>query len=229
MYSIIHLLAVALPVAARVIPANKTPQDKGLMGIIFYNHNTNPQHISTDWAKDDVNQYPDLDWVYTILEPEDHVFIATDPCTSPKFFVSPTPNNRTAEVGSKRDHDTAVEATFQGGGDWTYFDVDIEKGFSVPIWCHGHGEEWNSGHGCVNDLLDECPECSRHYDNDTGIYDQCLPMNTVEDYAMRYRLCPDVYVKHDDDMTRTIKGHGESILDLWFSRIVMGLLMTSSP
>lgn len=185
------------------------------MGVFFINNNSMPHHISADWAKDDREQYPnanELNWGYAIVGPGEQIFVPGLPQTSPKFLVGTTPNNHTEEIGDKRDHDTAVEMTFKGGYDWLYYDVDIERGFSAPVWCHGQGMEWETGQGCTADLLAACPESLRHYDADTGIYDQCRGSETQESLLLRKTMCPMTYVKYnDDERTNVTNGkHGMS-------------------
>ncbi|GAB7356044.1 hypothetical protein MBLNU459_g6660t1 [Dothideomycetes sp. NU459] len=180
-------------------------EDPGPVGLYFYNMHPLPQYVSADWATKDIVQYPDLDWTYMLLQPNESKFIPTRPTTSPKFFIGPTPNNRTAEVDGKRDHDTVVEATFVGAYNTTYYDVDIEKGFSVPVWCVGAGDKWHTGEGCLANVLAFCPAEDRHYDRATGMYDQCrLSGSRARASTIRLwrQLCPDVYVLADDHSTK---------------------------
>jgi hypothetical protein len=183
------------------------------MGIWFINNNSATHHISADWAAQDRTQHPNtaiLDFETSTLDPNTSLFIPALAGLSPKFLVGVSPNNHSALVGSNRDHDTAIEATFSGNGGWTYYDVDIERGFSSPVWCHGLGEKWESGQGCTVDLLAACPEKYRHYDWASGVYDQCRGTRDRENLHLRASHCPMAYVRWDDERTRVTQGkHGE--------------------
>lgn len=205
MLSILHYLSVSIAVL-NLVSAYPLAPNIGPYGVHFYNNNSQTMHISADWAEKDIQAYgSQVTWDYSPIAPGGHIFIPGFPTTSPKFFIGLTPNQKTAEIGDKRNHDTAVEITFKGGHDWTYYDVDIEKGFSSPVWCHGEGEEWETGQGCTADLLAQCPEQDRHFD-ETGLYDQCVAAETEDNLGLRLSLCPDVYVRYDDHKTKTSNG-----------------------
>lgn len=178
------------------------------MGIMFHNLHSHAQYISGDWAKKDTDTHPHLMWPNAHLAPNSSIFFPAPAQSSPKFYIGPTPNNRT--VGEKRDHDTIVEATFAGTYDTTYYDVDFEKGFSVPLWCVGSGDKWDSGEGCLVDVLAYCEEEDKYYDANSGLYDQCRNSGKAETVNLWYQLCPGAYVLPDDRATKSVgEGHGE--------------------
>lgn len=158
------------------------------------------QYISADWPEKDRGEYGAHEYLQfstATVGPGESLWIPTLPHTSPKLYVGVSPNERTAEVGSHRNHDTLIEATFNGGYEHLYYDIDIERGFSSPVWCHGQGEPWQSGQGCVADLLAVCPEKDQHHNPATNVYDQCRA--SAENLQLRYQLCPKAYVVWNDD------------------------------
>ncbi|KAF1344662.1 hypothetical protein BDV97DRAFT_425007 [Delphinella strobiligena] len=178
-------------------------------GTEFHNKNSQPMHISNDWTDADVANHPGIVWENMTVAPGEMVFLSAPDDATGKYYIGPTDNSRTAEVGENRDSNTIVESFYGGYAGFTYFDVDIEKGFSVPIWCHGAQEEWGTGQGCLEDVLAACPDRDRHIDETTGIYDFCRGDNeNAESVAIRTALCPNVYVLAEDNRTRTINpGH----------------------
>lgn len=173
-------------------------------------NNTSPYtvYLSADWAAKD---YPldttDVDAALTdddaTLSPSAATFIRGAANTSPKIYLSFTPNS--PSVGPKRDHDTVIEVTWSCAGGLTYFDVDIEKGFSCPVWCRGYGVENTTGSGCISDVFNNCPEKYRHYD-DQGKVDQCWADEMDPDSVSRFREhCPHTYADWDDTGTQTLK------------------------
>ncbi|KAI4828029.1 hypothetical protein E4T44_09910 [Aureobasidium sp. EXF-8845] len=170
------------------------------MGFWILNRNDMTHHISADWAADDHGQYGDhayLQFSTATVAPGENLWIPTLPGSSPKLYVGVSPNEKTVEVGENRNYNTLVEATFSGGYGHLYYDIDIERGFSSPVWCHGQGEPWSSGHGCVADLLAVCPKRDQHHDPTTNIYDQCR--ESPENVQLRYQLCPKSYIIWNDD------------------------------
>ncbi|KAI5207085.1 hypothetical protein E4T39_02084 [Aureobasidium subglaciale] len=182
-------------------------------GIWFLNRNAMKHYLSADWAADDFAQYgnhPILDFQTLELNPGEDYFVPTLPNLSPKIFVGVSPNNKTAKIGSHRDHDTVVEATFESSYDLTYYDIDIEKGFSTPIWCHPQGEPWEKGQGCTTDLLAVCPERDQHTHQETGIYDQCRGI--AQNPAFGRHHCPHAYVDWNDDWNTRGMSKGNHVL-----------------
>ena len=186
------------------------PRQEGI-SITFHNQHGRPIFISGDHAAGDINSHgverlPSLDHK---LQPEDVLTIPGLPLTSPKYFLSTTPNQASPEIGEKRDHDTAVEVTYVGYEQKTYWDVDSEKGLSVPVWCHAATDSWSSGQGCEGDVLAGCQPHLVHTGPD-GVADQCWGEGTAVDVARRRGFCPTAYVVFNDEGTRTMmNGHGE--------------------
>ncbi|KAK4983931.1 hypothetical protein LTR66_008660, partial [Elasticomyces elasticus] len=176
----ILLLAVLAISAAGAAAAEKARRwNANEVGIRFINENSKRTYISTDFATAD--DIPMSAWPQAVLEPGEAVTWAAPPKSSPKWFVGTTANDRSTQ--SKRDYDTIVEATF--GSDCadptchTYFDVDLERGFSVPIWCKtgarddDDGSDWSAPNtGCSADLMADCPAGDRHRDPRSAVYDQ---------------------------------------------------------
>jgi hypothetical protein len=170
------------------------------MGFWVLNRNDMTHHISADWAEKDRGRYGPHEYLQfstAAVAPGENLWIPTLPGTSPKLYVGVSPNDKTAEVGSNRNHDTLIEATFNGGYGHLYYDVDMERGFSSPVWCHGQGDPWESGQGCVADLLAVCPPKDQHHNPITNVYDQCR--ESPENKAIRYQLCPKSYIVWNDD------------------------------
>ncbi|KAK6008740.1 hypothetical protein QM012_000643 [Aureobasidium pullulans] len=170
------------------------------MGFWILNRNALKHHISADFSTKDFDRYGPHDYLKfttATVGPGENLWIPTLPGISPKLYVGVSPNNNTADVGSHRDHDTVIEATFNGGYGHLYYDIDIEKGFSSPVWCHGQGDAWEDGHGCLADLLSVCPEKDQHRHPATGLYDQCLAADDNIDF--RRHCCPKSYVLPQDD------------------------------
>ena len=187
-------------------PISCHPAPTGHTGIWFRNEHPLDQYLSVDFAEKDMAAHPDLVAQDMTIAATEHIFLPMRPGMSPKFFLSPTPNNRSAEVGDKRDSDTAVEVTFAGFQGHTYYDVDIERGFSVPVWCYGYDQDWEDGSGCLADLLDGCPEHLKHFDESSGMHDQCLGDGSEASVMRRRKMCPQVYVQSDDEQTRAQVG-----------------------
>lgn len=177
---------------------------EGQCGIFFNNTTPVPMFLSGDWAAEDYDEYGDqLASLEFHLEPSGTLWVPTYEGTSPKIFVSFT--NNSVALGAKRNSDTVVEATFNSANDHLYFDVDIEKGFSVPVWCRALGPQNAEGSGCVNDVLGDCPEQYRHYDEVDGVQvvDQCTADQNDPESVARFRNhCPHTYVFWDDQGTR---------------------------
>lgn len=200
--------SLILLAGALVVQSTAKPDDAGPVGIEFFNNNSLPMHISLDWAHIDTIHHPDIEWTNLVIAPGDSHSISAPAGTSPKYYIGATPNERTAEVDGRRNHNTVVEASYVAYADHTYFDVDIEKGFSVPIWCHGAQAAWETGEGCSSDVLAACPAEDRHFDERTGLYDYCIGTESAVNIEVRERLCPYVYVRPDDTRTKTIPHHG---------------------
>ncbi|KAI5201495.1 hypothetical protein AUEXF2481DRAFT_38529 [Aureobasidium subglaciale EXF-2481] len=182
-------------------------------GIWFLNRNAITQHLSADWAEKDYARYgkhPVLDFQTLELNPGEDYFVRALPHLSPKIFVGVSPNNKTSRVGSHRDHDTVVEATFDSSYDLTYYDIDVEKGFSSPVWCHAQGEPWEKGQGCTTDVLAVCPEKDQHIHEDTGLYDQCRGL--AQNPAFGRHHCPHTYVQWNDDWNTKGMSKGNHVL-----------------
>ncbi|KAI4728171.1 hypothetical protein E4T49_04010 [Aureobasidium sp. EXF-10728] len=194
------------------------------MGIWVLNRNALTHHISTDWAEDDFWQYGAHEYLQfstATLGPGENLWIPTLPGMNPKLFVGVSDNNKTAEVGDHRNHDTLIEATFQGGYGHLYYDIDIERGFSSPVWCHGQGDPWEYGQGCVADLLSVCPEKDQHRHPVTGVYDQCRGAD--DNIAFRRHYCPRSYVVYNDDYATVTPHHredGQPMTDVLICTIV---------
>ncbi|KAG9741123.1 hypothetical protein KCU86_g4178, partial [Aureobasidium melanogenum] len=175
------------------------------MGFWILNRNALKHHISADWAAVDFERFDSheiFNFRTATVEPGENLWIPTIPGVSPKLYVGVSPNNNTAEIGEYRDHDTLIEAKFKGGYGHLYFDIDIERGFSSPVWCHGQGDAWEEGQGCVADLLSVCPVKDQHRDPSTGLYNQCR--GAADNIDFRRQYCPKTYVVWDDDWnTRT--------------------------
>jgi hypothetical protein len=186
------------------------------MGFWILNRNDMAHHISADWAADDHIQYGDhayLQFSTATVAPSENLWIPTLPGSNPKLYVGVSPNEKTVEVGENRNYDTLVEATFSGGYGHLYYDIDIERGFSSPVWCHGQGEPWSSGHGCVEDLLAVCPKKDQHHDPTTNIYDQCR--ESPENVQLRYQLCPKSYIIWNDDWNTKTTSHKDGKLNIY--------------
>lgn len=170
------------------------------MGFWILNRNAMKHHVSADFAAEDFATYGSHEYLKfstTTIGPGENLWIPTLPGVSPKLYVGVSPNNNTAEVGSHRNHDTLIEASFEGGYGHLYYDIDIERGFSSPVWCHGQGDTWENGRGCVADLLSVCPVKDQHHHPVTGLYDQCRGAADNVDFRRHY--CPESYVLFNDD------------------------------
>ncbi|KAL1305960.1 hypothetical protein AAFC00_004098 [Neodothiora populina] len=202
-----HKLLVLLLHAHTILAAPTNAADTRF-GIKFVNEHSVGIHVSNDWAAKDKAEYPDLIRTNEFIVPGGSLYLPASEHTSPKFYLAPTANGKSTFVESRRDHNTVVEATFGGFSNVTYYDVDIEKGISVPIWCHGELDDWDTGAGCLQDVLSVCPKEDRHIDAKTGIYDYCRGTNSAENIAIRASLCPDAYLLWDDMDTKHIhSGH----------------------
>lgn len=195
-------------IALALRQANTAPTDYGLTGITFINQNPNLIYISGDWAAKDgygSTQSASLD---RTIESGASTFYPGCASCSPKFMVSTSPSS--LDTGEKRNYDTAVELTWNGFEGKTFYDVDVERGVSVPIWCHANTETWSQGQGCVGNVLDDCPSSLVHIDSTTGLPDQCRADGTAEDIARRREKCPTAYVESEDVRTNTMStGNGE--------------------
>ncbi|THX36641.1 hypothetical protein D6D10_06485 [Aureobasidium pullulans] len=197
-------------VEERPIGADPAADPAHPIGVWFINQNAVKQYISVDWARKDYEKYgkhPILDFTNTTVEPGQKTWIEGMSFLSPKFFVGVSPNHNSPEIGDHRNHDTAVEFSWKSEDGQTYYDVDIEKGFSSPVWCHGQGQGWATGQGCVTDVLAACPEKFKSYNPDSGVYDQCLGTLKADSIQFRLSQCPHTYVRSNDDWnTRTVSG-----------------------
>lgn len=215
----------ALAICALIAAAVAAPTERESMGISFINHHNRPIFISGDWAQKDLDNKqiskPGSDPLSldTKLAPGKHTFFPGFASASPKFFVSTTPAQ--ACIGEKRDHDTAIEITWRDYSGKTFYDVDVERGTSVPIWCHGRHEEWQSGMGCEGDVLRDCPPHLTHTHGDNGRVDQCRGENTTEDINRRFAKCPTSYISADDARTHVMaEGHGKCCRSLNFTQLI---------
>lgn len=202
--AVMHSLALVAAFVAHAINAQ-------IIGTRFVNNNSQPMYISMDWAAEDEVTYPGIAWQNELVQPGSQVFMQAPPNTHVKYYVGPVANDKSTVVGEQRDHNTVAEITYVGAYNLSYYDVDIEKGFSVPLWCHGENDPSDTGEGCLSDVLAACHPENRHIDEATGIYDYCIGRQTEDSLEMRQALCPDVYIQSDDHRTKTIQTgeHGE--------------------
>lgn len=198
---------------------------RGEVGVYFHNQHFMAMHISGDWAGSDKVAHPGLTEPYEIVQPGETVFIPALLGTRPKYFVGPVDNRPTAKVGCNRDSNSAVEVCFGGFERRQYYDLDLEKGFSVPIWCRGDTEKPEEGSGCRSDLLARCPEQYRHHNAETGIYDFCLGDPTNLEF--RKRECPSSYTLFNQKRTRTLCD-GSSTFFPTFLGSFLDILLTTS-
>jgi len=170
------------------------------IGLLIENLNGGDIYISGDWAAKDIARYGSAAMPNQshILANGSSVFIKAFPNTSPKYYFGYTPNEASPAVGVKRNSDIVFEATFVDENGKTFYDVDVERGFSVPLWCHGLQEQWTDGKGCEGDILSTCPEQLQHLDKD-GVIDQCRSEPTKMDIKRRRKFCPRAYIVWDDD------------------------------
>jgi len=177
------------------------------VGFLIHNHYGQDIYISGDWAAKDCERYGEVGLPKQdhVLQNDSSVFLEALPDTSPKYFIGLTPNHH--DVGEKRDRDTVIEATFVNQDGDTYYDVDVEKGVSVPIWCHGQAEQWDTGRGCEGDVLSDCPEHLKHYDHETGTMDQCVGEGSPADLERRRKHCSRAYILSDDHVRGVNKVH----------------------
>jgi len=190
--------ALAFTATAYALPATTKPA-KDTVGLLIHNLHGSDIYISGDWSAEDRAQYGSqrMPNQSHILSNGSSVFMQAFPNTSPKYYFGTTPNEANEFVGNKRDSDTVFEATFVDDKGKTFYDVDVERGFSVPVWCHGSQEEWKDGKGCEGDILSTCPEKLQHMDKN-GSIDQCLSESTTVDIKRRRKFCPRAYVVFDD-------------------------------
>lgn len=95
-----------------------------------------------------------------------------------------------------------IEANFQGYDGTTFFDVDVEKGFSVPVVCTSGDGLITSG--CSIDKLPNCPPAQRLTDA-SGATVACSNPQTSASIALMREGCPNEYVVWDDVQTRATK------------------------
>ncbi|GAB7340083.1 hypothetical protein MBLNU457_6575t1 [Dothideomycetes sp. NU457] len=191
------LALLATAVSARALPTSFDPS-ADTIGLLINNFYGGDIYVSGDWAAKDVAKHGAMPNQSHILANGSSVFVKAFPGTSPKYYFGITPNEAGPQVGSKRDHDTVFEATFIDEYGKTFYDIDVERGFSVPLWCHGSQEDWTAGKGCEGDLLSTCPEKLQHLDKD-GVVDQCRSEPNRMDILRRREVCPRAYIVYDDD------------------------------
>jgi len=179
-------------------------------GFLIHNQYGSDIHISGDWAATDLKRYGEINMPKQcyVLENDTTILLEALPDTSPKYYFGLTPN--THDLGSKRDHDTVIEATFCNQDGDTYYDVDVEKGVSVPIWCHAQTERWDAGRGCEGDVLSDCPHHLQHYDKGISMIDQCVGEASLTDIRRRRRYCRQAYVLSEDHVRGINKVHNTS-------------------
>lgn len=212
-----HYVATSSVVAwlATCLTADAAPvvNGSGDIGLRIRNDNPSTEYVSIDWAAKDSASHPELVTPNVTVQPGETTFIPVPAGASPKFYFGFSPNDRA--TGAKRDGDTAVEATFVGWAGHTFFDVDIEKGFSVPLWCHGEADEEAHGRGCNADLLATCDKQDAHVDALSGKVDQCRA--SPRNFQTWSDMCTKAYTYADDhSVTTVLQGHGEYI----FTRLV---------
>ena len=167
---------------------------QGGAGIIFHNSDTAQVHISFDY-----NGFTNLPSDVVVPGGESRFFHIPPGISKVghAFYVGSTPNHR--GMGAKRDADTKTEFTLNGYSGHAYFDIDVERGVSVPVLATDvHGEAYA---GCSADKMKTCPQAWRHYHSD-GRLDQCKNTQTLDAIRFFRQGCPDWYVLSDDRMTK---------------------------
>ncbi|KAK5138575.1 hypothetical protein LTR08_000163 [Meristemomyces frigidus] len=155
------------------------------------------------------NEFADeihLSWdvnVPSMYKPQDKTLYNTQ-CTNEDLaanwggaiFVGLVPNG--LDVGDWRNHDTKVELTVGGYENFDFFDVDQEKGASVPVVISVgdmHG-------GCPVDKLPSCPVEWQMRHVASGPVVQCRNDQTAQAQAFFEGDCPNTYVRFDDIQTK---------------------------
>ncbi|KAI9701747.1 MAG: hypothetical protein M1820_006375 [Bogoriella megaspora] len=197
------ITAVDIPSAlGEVSKAFSTNPGSG--AVLLYNGAPFPMHVSWDWC---------IGTAVLSSQPTDYVLepYATSFFELPSsiqglghaFYVSRTPNPEIA--GPKRTHDTKMEFLMRGHGGHMYFDVDVEKGVSIPMIATDLFGPMKSG--CGVDKLATCPEQWKHYGSD-GLPDQCLNWQTSDSIGYFRDSCPGWYVMWNDEETRGVPSFG---------------------
>ncbi|KAF2229069.1 hypothetical protein EV356DRAFT_511798 [Viridothelium virens] len=166
----------------------------GSAGILFYNSNSAEVHVSFDFSK-----FTHVPTDVVVPAGESH-FFPIPPGISQyghAFYVGSTPNNLGARA--KRDSDTKVEFTMNGFSGHSYYDVDVERGVSLPVRVTDLNGKIHAG--CAIDKMKICPTQWKHYHTD-GRLDQCKNPQNAEAVKFFRQGCPDWYVKSDDKVTK---------------------------
>ena len=166
----------------------------GSAAILFHNSGTAQVHVSFDFSS-----YTNV--VTDVVVPGGGDYFFPIPAGISKkghaFYVGSTPNH--AGLGSKRNSDTKTEFTMNGWSGHAYFDIDVERGVSVPVRATDLSGQVYAG--CSLDKVKNCPQAWKHYHSD-GRLDQCTNMQTHEAIEFFRRGCPDWYVNTNDKVTR---------------------------
>lgn len=225
-------IVIVLAWVAAVVSATCINPYGQQIGTVIHNQLGRDLHISIDVDSEQYDSYQDVTPFYDVLPPNSGPHcIPGLPQTSQTIFLGLTCNANNASVGSRRDADTLVEVHYgqpdtEESGDGsrlTYYDVDLEKGFSVPVWCTGPDptDTRDAQVGCKTDILhDLCPVDLVRLDGDSMI--QCLNPQTPDMIEQWRQVCPDSYVMADDNWSAHGLGsytHGESIPSVIDDRI----------
>ncbi|KAI9655833.1 MAG: hypothetical protein M1821_005268 [Bathelium mastoideum] len=165
----------------------------GSAAILFHNSNTAQVHVSFDFSA-----YTNLPTDIVVPGGGSHFFPIPAGISKAghAFYVGSTPNRQ--ELGTKRDADTKTEFTMNGWSGHAYFDIDVERGVSVPVRATDLKGQVHAG--CAVDKIKTCPQAWKHYAAD-GRLDQCRNPQTQEAISFFRKGCPQWYVASDDKMT----------------------------
>ncbi|TKA24839.1 hypothetical protein B0A50_06568 [Salinomyces thailandicus] len=130
-------------------------------------------------------------------------------------FIGLRNNTESAEVGSKRTHDTKIEVTVEMDGTPPYFDVDVEKGWSAPVVFKATSPDGNvtTRAGCTVDKLLQCPEHMQVWENNNTTLANCVGKGQEAIDFFRAD-CPDLFVLSSDTRAVTSAPVGTKILEL---------------
>ncbi|KAF2723588.1 hypothetical protein K431DRAFT_310695 [Polychaeton citri CBS 116435] len=210
-------IAVTLVVAASSVSATSCLNSNGQeVGTVIHNQLGRDLHIS---ISGDVSLYE------VLPAGSDPHCLPGMPETSQSIFLGLSCNANTASVGSKRDSDTLVEVTYglpgsentAEGAHLTFYDVDLEKGFSVPVWCTGPdpSDSRDTQVGCKTDILQggHCPPDLIRYEGDSIV--QCFNPQTMDVITQWRLLCPDSYIMAGDDWCSHGLGSFKHVLECY--------------
>jgi hypothetical protein len=181
--------AIGLSITDAADKANQYVTGNSTGAVVFYNAASTEMHLSFDYTKKVDGLSPD----YTVSSKKAAMLKIPQELIEEgqAFFVGPDAND--ASVGSKRDSNTKVEFTMKGYAGKTFFDVDVEKGFTVPVMMSDLGGTAESG--CSVDKLADCPDNLKEGDS--------ICKNDQSSSAIKYYRedCPHWYVQSDDKQT----------------------------